>query len=231
MTLAHRSYLIHRSYYVKSFRDRTYAKSHAACVQAASDIIMLGGSGLPATFYRLWNTTVWLVAAGIVLSLDLLQAADAKRVIHDAAARRVTLSNLVELLYNSGDTTGISARGAALITHLARAETEIITGSRTGIKFTRDDIVELMRQSETGRWQPSVSVERFASASNSGSVPSRLSESPLASINAAGRGIQGLPIHRPEPTPWVNPDGSGDMFMFPDNNILSFLDELFPQAQ
>jgi hypothetical protein len=39
-----------------------------------------------------------------------------------------------------------------------------------------------------------------------------------------------FPTHNPEPTPWVNPDASADLFMLPDNNILSFLDELFPQA-
>lgn len=263
MTLAHRSYLIHRAYFVKSFRDRTYAKSHTACVKAASDIIMFAEKGLPATFYRLWNTTVWLVAAGIVLSLDLLQGADSKRVVNDADSRRATLSNLVELLYNSGDTTGISSRGASLITHLSRAEEEIISGSRTGVKFTRDDIVELIRQSETNRWQPAPKTEPYATSSNAGSVLSLTSGSPLATMGSGGMSMSAVngqvngdgrfvgttpggsaaailgghdinnlafPAHNPEPTPWVNPDASADLFMLPDNNILSFLDELFPQA-
>lgn len=149
MTLAHRMYLVHRAYYIKSFREATYAPSHTACIQAATDIITLAERGLPAPFYRLWNTTVWLVAAGIILSLDLVQAADAKREVVDATARRATLGNLVELLYSSGDVNvGIASRGAALIVHLGRAEQEIIAGSRQGAKMTREDILELINRSE-----------------------------------------------------------------------------------
>ena len=149
MTLAHRVYLIHRAYYIKSFQNATYAPSHTACIHAATDIITLAERGLPAPFYRLWNVTVWLVAAGIILSLDLVQAADAKREIPDATARRATLGNLVELLYNSGDVNvGIASRGAALIVHLGRAEQEIIAGSRQGTKMTREDILDLISRSE-----------------------------------------------------------------------------------
>ena len=252
MTLAHRLYIIHRAYFIKSFRDRTYSKSHDACVSAAMDIIMLAEKGLPATFYRLWNTTTWLVAAGIVLSLDLLQASDAAQHVPDAPARRLTLTNLIDLLCNSGDTTGIASRGAALISALIRAEREIVSGQRSNIKFSRSDIMALVREPAKpaggpswGRTHSHPELSATYPSIGSGSLPSSsgpvevvspvvpmdgglLSMSSLPDTHLIGNGTS---AHPGQDDAWlVEPEGASDMFAS-DGNILSFLDELFPQPQ
>lgn len=145
MMLAYRSYLIHRTYFVKSLGDPSYRSSHSACLRAAETILTLSDKGLPATFYRLWNTTLWLAAAGIVLSLDLIHAARSERSAPDVAARRRRLRGLVDLLENLADNSGIGTRGAKLISHLSSIEQEISNGTSAGSQFTREDILKFVR--------------------------------------------------------------------------------------
>lgn len=145
MMLAYRSYLIHRTYFVKSLRESCYRPSHSACLRAAETILTLSDKGLPATFYRLWNTTLWLAAAGIVLSLDLIHAARGKRSAPDVAARRRRLRGLVDLLENLADNSGIGTRGAKLISHLSSIEQAISDGTSSGAQFTREDILKFVR--------------------------------------------------------------------------------------
>jgi hypothetical protein len=232
MTLAHRMYLIHRPYFIKSFRDRSFAKSHDACVQAASDIIMLAEKGLPSIYYRLWNTSVWLVAAGIVLALDLLHATDAKTHVPDAMSRRSTLTNLIELLCNSGDYTGIASRGAALISHLVRAEREIANGQRSGVKFSRAEIMSLVREPNKPSWK---SQPTFAATSSTTTSTSTNHHFPMLSpVTATLNPVEPFPVGGDtmnlQPSPWMNGNTSdpSQMFMGQDDSILSFLDELFP---
>ncbi|KIW12738.1 hypothetical protein PV08_07924 [Exophiala spinifera] len=145
MMLAYRSYIIHRSFFVKSLSENRYKISRIACVQAAETIINLADKGLPDVFYRLWNTTLWLIAAGLVLGVDLLYTASQKRSCPDAAARRRRLMGLVDLLNNSADQSGIGRRGASLIRHICEMEQNVLAGSPSNTPLTRDDIVRIVR--------------------------------------------------------------------------------------
>lgn len=149
MMMAYRSYIIHRSFFVKSLSDPRYEATRLACVQAAETIISLANKGLPAVFYRLWNTTLWLVAAGLVMGVDLVHAATEKKIYPDIAARRRRLSALVDLLQDSADRSGIGERGARLIKHICAMEHEAHSGSSSDLKLTRDDIFNMVRQSNT----------------------------------------------------------------------------------
>ncbi|KAJ3533277.1 hypothetical protein NM208_g8059 [Fusarium decemcellulare] len=145
MLLSYRSYLIHRAYFAKSLRDQTYTESKIACVRAAGAILTFSDNGLPSTFYRLWNTTLWLVSAGIIFSLDLIYAASNKKILPDAVARRRRLHGLVDLLQTQGDKSGIGARGAKLIGHLCTIERDISAGKIRAVTFTPQDINVFVR--------------------------------------------------------------------------------------
>ncbi|KAF5971697.1 c6 zinc finger domain-containing protein [Fusarium coicis] len=145
MMLAYRSYMIHRSFFVKSLSDPRYGASRVACTQAAETIISLADKGLPSVFYRLWNTTLWLVAAGLVLGVDLAYATSEKRSYPDAEARRRRLAALVDLLSTSADRSGIGARGASLIRHICAMEQGTQAGSPAKIHITRDDILDAIQ--------------------------------------------------------------------------------------
>ena len=147
MMMAYRSYIIHRSFFAKSISDSRYEATRLACIRAAETIISLANKGLPAVFYRLWNTTLWLVAAGLVLSVDLVHAASEKIIYPDIAARRRRLSALVDLLRDSADRSGIGERGARLIKHICAMEHNVHAGSSPKLQLTRDDIFNIVRQS------------------------------------------------------------------------------------
>ncbi|KFY53881.1 hypothetical protein V496_07364 [Pseudogymnoascus sp. VKM F-4515 (FW-2607)] len=167
MTLAYRSYVIHRAYYVKSLSEMAFQKSHVTCVKAAETILNLADKGLPSTFYRLWNVTLWLVSAGIVLSLDLVKAASDKRIPQDVLMRRKRLAGLIDVLRTLADQSGIGARGAKLIEHLCIMERDLSAGRTSSMGITRDDILGLVNSRKgnisigaqgqgSENWNPSV---------------------------------------------------------------------------
>lgn len=150
MLLAYRTYLIHRAYFVRLFKDSAYRKSYTAYIQASETIIDLSNRGLQPTFYRLWTTTLWLVAAGIVLSLDLIHAASQKRVFPNISSRRKGLAELQTLLLTRADTSGIGSRGAMLIGYLCAIERGISVARLPAIQITRKIILDLVATSNGG---------------------------------------------------------------------------------
>ncbi|KAK0389772.1 hypothetical protein NLU13_3345 [Sarocladium strictum] len=179
MMMAYRSYIIHRSFFVKSLSDPRYEATRLACVQAAETIISLANKGLPAVFYRLWNTTLWLVAAGLVMGVDLVHAATEKKIYPDIAARRRRLSALVDLLQDSADRSGIGERGARLIKHICAMEHEAHSGSSSDLKLTRDDIFNMVRQSNTRESVDASKIRRQEPTNPAWDVPSRRQGAPL----------------------------------------------------
>jgi hypothetical protein len=145
MILSYRCYLIHRPYFIKSLRDADFARTRDACISAACNILKVSEEGIPEPFYRLWNVTIWLVAAGLVIALDLLQKADD----HDRAevsGRRAKLDNLAVLLSTRCDRSGIGARGAAMIRKLRAMETNILEGRHQSLeRLSREDILRIIR--------------------------------------------------------------------------------------
>ncbi|VUC22910.1 unnamed protein product [Clonostachys rosea] len=149
MMLAYRSYLIHRAFFVKSLRDKAYEKSRTACVDAAERILYIAQKGLPSALIRLWNTTLWLVSAGIVLSLDLLLSSKQQINQNDLALQRQRLSHLVNLLFEVRDKSGIATRGAKLISHLCSIERQM-TANSPNHSFTRQGIIEILKTGDLG---------------------------------------------------------------------------------
>ncbi|CAH0022461.1 unnamed protein product [Clonostachys rhizophaga] len=149
MMLAYRSYLIHRAFFVKSLREKTYEKSRTACVIAAERILYIAQKGLPSALVRLWNTTLWLVSAGIVLSLDLLLSSKQQVNESDLALQRQRLSDLVNLLFEVRDKSGIAVRGAKLISHLCSIERQM-TADSPSHSFTRQGIIEVLKTGNLG---------------------------------------------------------------------------------
>ncbi|VUC32995.1 unnamed protein product [Clonostachys rosea] len=146
MSLAYRSYLVHRAYFVKSLSDKSFSQTHSACVDAARTILSFFDEGIPSTFYRLWNVTIWLVAAGLILALDLVKASSDRRAPVDAPARRSRLAALVSLLTTLADQSGIGIRGAKLIRHLCSMESDIMAGRRPSLAgITRQEIIRLVQ--------------------------------------------------------------------------------------
>lgn len=163
MMMAYRLYIVHRSFFVKSLSDPQYEASRLACIRAAETIISLANKGLPAVFYRLWNTTLWLVAAGLVMGVDLVHAASEKKIYLDVAARRRRLSVLVDLLHDSADRSGIGERGANLIKHICSMEHDILVGSSSELQLSRDDIFNIVRSS--GNYESPLAARNTASGS------------------------------------------------------------------
>jgi hypothetical protein len=137
---------VHRAYFVKSLGDKSFSQTHNACVDAARTILSLFDEGIPSTFFRLWNVTIWLVAAGLIMALDLVKASSDRRTLEDAPARRSRLITLVRLLATVADQSGIGIRGAKLIRHLYSMESDIIAGRRPSLAgITRQEIVRLVQ--------------------------------------------------------------------------------------
>jgi hypothetical protein len=144
MMLSYRCYLIHRPYFIKSLRDATFAGTREACISAAYSILSISEEGIPDPFYRLWNVTIGLVAAGLVVALDLLQKADD----HDrteVSEKRAKLDNLADLLSTRCDRSGIDARGVAMIRKLRSMETDILEGRHQSLEgLSREDILRII---------------------------------------------------------------------------------------
>ncbi|KAK4233512.1 hypothetical protein C8A03DRAFT_38774 [Achaetomium macrosporum] len=163
ITLANRSYLIHRPYFFKSLGNATFKPSYTACIQAAESILATMSEGLPPPFYPLWNITLWLVAAGLVLSLDLVQAPSNRTPASQLQVRRGRLEVLVGLLNTGADQSGIAARGAKIITHLCKLDQPAAVGSAANI--SRADVLHLISSCE------SRSREDSSAGSRGGEVP------------------------------------------------------------
>lgn len=115
--------------------------------------------GLPSTFYRLWNITIWLVAAGLVLSIDLVQTARNDASSAQLPGRRQRLMTLVRLLETEADQSGIAARGVKLITDLCDLSHP---AGATPAEISRADVLRLM--SPSGH-QPREAVQRQSNGS------------------------------------------------------------------
>lgn len=145
MVLSYRCYLIHRPYFIMSLRDANFARTRDACISAACNILKISEEGIPEPFYRLWNVTIWLSAAGLVIALDLLQKAD-DRDLAEVSERRAKLDNLANLLSTQCDRSGIGARGAAMIRKLRSMETSILEGRHQSLeRLSREDILRIIR--------------------------------------------------------------------------------------
>ena len=130
---------------MRSLSDPNYHKTYHACTTAARSLLDLADQGLPRGFYRLWNVTIWLIAAGLVLSLDLVKASSLGQTLPDAPELRLRLTNLAQFLNAASDTTGIGSRGAKLISHLCAIENDISAGTRRSLgRMTRQDVVRVV---------------------------------------------------------------------------------------
>jgi len=144
LSLAYRSYQLHRLFFVKSLAENTrYETSFHTCIDAANTIFEVIEAGLPAVYYKLWNVTVAIIIAGIISSLHLLQLARTRMV--PAPRHRPRIQQLVDRLRDLDDLSGIAKRGSIFIDHLFRAEADIIIGLRSDVRFTRESILELVQ--------------------------------------------------------------------------------------
>lgn len=143
LILAYRCYQLHRLFFVKSFSDRAYDASRHACLWAADTITAVADLGLPRVFFQLWNVTVSLVSAGIILAFQLLQ--DARSRNPSSVEQRLRVQILVDRLRTLDDRSGIANRGAIFISYLLQVEVEISAGQRTELRFTRESMLELVR--------------------------------------------------------------------------------------
>ena len=142
MTLAYRSYQIHRLFYIKSLTTDKYSSSKTACLAAAETILTVADAGLPPIFYLMWNVAVMMVAAGLVMALELIHGTWEDRRLNE---RRTTLHRLIDRLRGLQDQSGIATRGAALIDHLLIMDTQLRSGQRSDIKLTREAILDIVQ--------------------------------------------------------------------------------------
>lgn len=145
LTLAYRSYQLHRPFFVRSLTDSRYIASREACLTAADAITAVIDCGLPRVFLQLWNVTVSLVAAGIILSIQSLESARAGTSLTSSSTHRPRIRSLIDRLRSSNDQSGIASRGATFISYLLQVEEEISAGRRTEVKFTRDSMLALVQ--------------------------------------------------------------------------------------
>lgn len=143
LMLAYRSYQLHRLFFVRSLTDPKYGPSRTACLQAADTITSVADRGLPRVYFQLWNVTVSLVAAGIVLAIHLLEAVRSGE--PSLATQRLKIQSLIERLKTSDDRSGIADRGATFIAYLLRVQEEISAGTRTEVQFTRESMLALVQ--------------------------------------------------------------------------------------
>ncbi|KAI9147016.1 Agnestins biosynthesis cluster transcription factor AgnL11 [Paramyrothecium foliicola] len=245
MTLAYRLYLIHRSYFVKSLNDPAYQQSYTTCLSVAETILSLADRGIPLTFYRLWDITLYLIAAGIVLSLDLL-ATNAKRTPPEILSRRGKLNTLVDLLNNLGDQSGIGSRGATLITHLCAMDREIAAGSASRMRITRDEILNLVypdKTTHTTNWNsPGQAASHEVPADAGSHIALDISDGngmygPRSGFSSTTMDLAtGLPEDEFAPTAWGGSDAglngfSFDVFGVPldRDRLFGFFSDLMPE--
>lgn len=215
MMLAYRSYLIHRAFFAKSLSDKTYQESRRACVNAAEDIVACIKKGMPPTFLRLWSTAIWMVSAGIVLSLDLIHASRQQLDVVNASTQRGKLSHLMKILSTIEDKSGIGVRGAKLISHLSSIEQQTTANSPIPF-FTRQDIVEVIQSSNANdesnfpldkQWHERQShaqgskqpLDPHASNAPYGSIYSNLEGPDFASLTASFNVVPDSPVDFIEP--------------------------------
>ncbi|KAL2866575.1 Zn(II)2Cys6 transcription factor [Aspergillus lucknowensis] len=161
MALEYRLYLVHRAYFFNSLSDSKLWKTHQVCVAAAHKILDLADEGLPERFLRLWNVTIWLVAAGLVLALDLVMGASYQRPSQDIQNRHSRLSALTILLEEKADETGIGARGAKLISQVCRMEKDVSLGRKVTLgRLTPRDILNFAGRQDQGS-RSATGVGRF----------------------------------------------------------------------
>jgi hypothetical protein len=146
LTLAYREYQCHRMFFVRAMTDPRYTQSYTACIDAANTISSISSHHLSKSFLVLWNVTVIVVAAGIILALD-----HAFKPGYTHSSRRLddptTVYGLVDTLRQLQDPSGIASRGVTLIEHLLRIQSnETITR-------------EAIRQLVTAARNPQVSVD------------------------------------------------------------------------
>lgn len=145
MALAYRSYLVHRPFFIKSLRDPGFARSREACISAARTIMDISQQGIPEPFYRLWNITIWLVAAGLVVGLDTLKSASDHNLASDITEKRVKLDALAALLHKRADRSGIGIRGATMVRNLLVMETDVLNGRHKSLEgMTREDVLRII---------------------------------------------------------------------------------------
>lgn len=163
LTLAYRDYQCHRIFFVRAMTDPRYTQSYTACIEAARVISSISSHPLSDTFLVMWNVTVMLVAAGIILALD-----HALKPGHPLVSRRPTdltnVSGLLDTLRRLRDASGIATRGVTLIDHLLNI--------RSDETITREAIRQLVTVSReppisNAHWQPSWSSRMYAQSSPS----------------------------------------------------------------
>ena len=233
MTLAYRLYLIHRSYFVKSLNEPAFRQSCATCISAAEVILGLSDRGIPATFYRLWNITLYLVAAGTVLALDLVTSSS-KMSVPETVSRRGKLTTLVGLLNTVADQSGIATRGAKLISHLCDMQRNNGVGWNPRASLTRDQILDLAYSSESSpeSWHISPSDPRMDASEAASSSAAIFSDQGAAAAELAA--VQ-LDEDMLIPSTWAGLDGVVGANTFdtygaepnPDQ-FLGFISDLLP---
>jgi hypothetical protein len=147
MTIAYRDYQCHRLYFVKALADARYARSYTACMQAAETISRVSEL-LTAPYLLMWNTTVMVVAAGIILALDYVFTPSSTNVSqqHD---REAVVSGLVNRLRQLNDKSGIATRGVTLIDHLIVLGTRRHRGQTNDVTITREALMQLVASSHS----------------------------------------------------------------------------------
>ena len=148
MTIAYRDYQCHRLYFIKALTDARYAKSYAACIDAAETINTVCDSHLPRPYLLMWNTAVMVVAGGIILALDYMFKSTSSR-SSGQPDRLSVVSNLVTRLRELHDPSGISARGATLIDHLLTLGHERQLGLTKDVTITREAVLGLIASSKS----------------------------------------------------------------------------------
>lgn len=145
MALAYRCCLIWRSYLIKSLSGSSLSRRRNACILTTRTIVDLCHEEIPKLFYQLWNVTSWLVAATLILDLDMVTAANNRQVPSDAAERRFKLYSLNDLLRAHADRSGIGVRGARFVSNLRGTEGDIITGRQISLaSITHKEIMTLV---------------------------------------------------------------------------------------
>lgn len=173
LNLAYRSYQIHRLFFVRSLTDSKFSPTRTACLRAADTIIAVADRGLPRVYFQLWNVTVALVAAGIVLAIQLLETVRSGQ--PSLSEQRLKIQSLIERLRTSDDQSGIASRGATFISYLLRVEEEISAGTRTEVKFTRESMLALVQTGlQITQSRASPRPEVAASTFPSGQLPEQI---------------------------------------------------------
>lgn len=141
LLLAYRSYQLHRGFFARSLNNAQCAESQRACLEAADTILSVAECGLPSVYFQLWNVTVSLVAAGILLAMHMLETTR----LGQPASDRLRIQLVMDRLETLEDPSGIAGRGAIFISHLLRIHHDVSTGHTTKMRYTRDSIMSLVQ--------------------------------------------------------------------------------------